>query len=152
MMRLSRFTKVLLILQLLLAIGICCTPSKGQLQSITGLWGPYILLNRVRDFGLIPLSFGTAVCLVGSVCTRFWKLEFLAKLWKALYVVCAVMAALGIYWTVGTVCMIQLPLMPNRIWLYFLKHSNILSLWWIAAAILFLCAYWKKTPESVSQA
>lgn len=151
-MKLSKRAKALLILQLLLAIGICCTPSKSQLQSITGLWGSYILLNRLREFVLIPLSFGTAVCLVGALCSSLRKGALPAKLRKVLLVVCALMAALGIYCTVGAVFMAQLPPVPNRVWAYLLKRSSAFSLWWTAAAVLYLCVYWKTTPERASNA
>ena len=139
-MRVSKITKVLLLVQLVLLICICCMPSKSRLSSVTGLWGPYIVLNRVRDFFLIPVSFGTAVCLLGSACLLFKKQRFTAKLQNAILVICAIMTVCGIYCTVRIVRMEEILFLPTQWWLFLLNHSFVLSLWWIADGILALLA------------
>lgn len=139
-MRVSKITKVLLLVQLVLLICICCMPSKSRLSSVTGLWGPYIILNRVRDFFLIPVSFGTAVCLLGSACPFFKKQRFTAKLQNALLVICAVMTVCGIYCTVRIIRMEEILLLQIQWWLFLMNHPVVLSLWWIADGILALLA------------
>lgn len=139
-MRVSKITKVLLLVQLVLLICICCMPSKSGLSSVTGLWGPYIILNRVRDFFLIPVSFGTAVCLLGSACPFFRKQKFTAKLQNALLVICAIMTVCGIYCTVRIVRMEEILLLQIQWWLFLMNHPVVLSLWWIADGILALLA------------
>ena len=139
-MRVSKTTKVLLLVQLVLLICICCMPSKSRLSSVTGLWGPYIVLNRVRDFFLIPVSFGTAVCLLGSACPFFRKQRFTTKLRDALLGICAIMTVCGIYCTVRIVRMEEIVFLPTQWWLFLMNHPVVLSLWWIADGILALLA------------
>lgn len=139
-MRVSKTTKVLLLVQLVLLICICCMPSKSRLSSVTGLWGPYIVLNRVRDFFLIPVSFGTAVCLLGSACPFSRKQRFTTKLRDALLVICAVMTVCGIYCTVRLIRMEEILFLPTQWWLFLLNHPVVLSLWWIADGFLALLA------------
>lgn len=139
-MRVSKITKVLLLVQLVLLICICCMPSKSRLSSVTGLWGPYIILNRVRDFFLIPVSFGTAVCLLGSACPFFRKQRFTTKLRDALLVICAIMTVCGIYCTVRIIRMEGILLLQIQWWLFLMNHPVVLSLWWIADGILALLA------------
>ena len=139
-MRVSKTTKVLLLVQLVLLICICCMPSKSRLSSLPGLWGPYIVLNRVRDFFLIPVSFGTAVCLLGSACPFFRKRRFTTKLRDALLGICAIMTVCGIYCTVRIIRMEEILFLPTQWWLFLLNHPVVLSLWWIADGILALLA------------
>lgn len=139
-MRVPKITKVLLLVQLVLLICICCMPSKSRLSSVTGLWGPYIVLNRVRDFFLIPVSFGTAVCLLGSACPFFRKRRFTTKLRDALLGICAIMTVCGIYCTVRLIRMEEIVFLPTQWWLFLLNHPVVLSLWWIADGILALLA------------
>lgn len=137
-MKLSRFTKVMLLIQLLLLGLIFLTPSKDRLQSL----GAYILCSRIRDFVWIPLSLGTAVLLLGSVFTMFGtKLVFPGKprpLWLA---ACILAVVVGIYVTVGAVLMTTLKPLPTPLWHYLMKHSYVLSLWWVAAGIFFLLTF-----------
>lgn len=137
-MRLPKITKVLLIVQLVLLVCICCMPSKNQLDSITGLWGRRIVLNRVRDFCFIPVSFGTAVCLLGSACPLFKKMKFTAKFRRILLLICAIMTICGIYWTARIVRMERIIFMPTQWWLFFLNNPFVFSLWWTVDGILAL--------------
>ena len=139
-MRLSKITKVLLIVQLALLICIFSTPSKSQLSSITGLWGQHIVLNRVRDFCLIPVSFGTAVCLLGSACPLFTNVKRTTTLQCILLAICAIMTICGIYWTVRIVRMERILFLPTQWWLFLLKNPFVFCLWWIVDGILVLLA------------
>ncbi len=149
-MKLSKTTKILLVVQLLLFIFICCTPSKKQLTSTVGLWGPYILWNRIRDFAAIPISIANFVLLLCSVLSVWSKRKicFSARFRRPLLVLCAFMALTGLYWTIGVIRMDQFPLMPTPVWTYLLHHPYVFSLWWAAAGgFCFFCK--RKTPPDL---
>lgn len=149
-MKLSKTTKILLVVQLLLFIFICCTPSKKQLASTVGLWGPYILWNRIRDFAAIPISIANFVLLLCSVLSVWSKRKFCfsARFRRPLLVLCAFMAMTCLYWTIGVIRMEQFPLMPAPVWTYLLHHPYVFSLWWAAAGVFcFLCK--RKTPPDL---
>ena len=139
-MKFRKRTKILLIVQLLLLLFICCTPSKKQIAVSTGLWGPQILWNRIRDFGAVPASFGNLVLLAASAFTALkpQKTCPFVKSGPVFLVICSVMTVIGTSWTGGVVRLEQFPLMPFSFWIYLLNHACVFSLWWTAAGMAAL--------------
>lgn len=152
-MKLPRFAKMLIAVELLLIVFICLAPTQEAISAGGGLWGPKILLNRIRDFGAVPVSCGLLTVLAGT-----FFLSGIQKREPGLQKgrVCpfslgfSAMAVVGIYWTVSTVRLVRAPLIPERPWLYLVTRQGWFCLWWAAAAILLLCALYK--PKSVRPA
>ena len=138
---LPRFVKILLVLLLLLLVFICCAPSRRALDASQGLWGARVLWNRVRDYGAIPVSFGIGALLLGSVylsCVRKQTPHFPKKRQLPALLVCGLLMAVGIYWTVSLIRIVQLAWLPFSVWTYLLEHRVFLCLWWIATGLLLL--------------
>lgn len=144
-MKLPRFAKILFAVELLLIVFICLAPTQEAISAGSGLLGPKILLSRIRDFGAVPVSCGLLTVLAGTVfLSGIQKREPEQKGRVCPFLLgFAAMAVVGIYWTVSTVRLVRAPLIPERAWLYLVTRRGWFCLWWVAAAVLLLCALYK---------
>ena len=145
-MKLPRFAKMLIAIELLLIVFIRLAPTQEAISAGGGLWGPKILLSRIRDFWAVPVSCGLLTVLAGTFfLSGIQKREPRVQKGRVcpFFLGFAAMAVVGIYWTVSTIRLVRAPLIPERPWLYLVTRRGWFCLWWAAAGCLLLCALYK---------
>lgn len=149
-MKLPRLTKILIAVEMLLIVLICLAPTREAAVSGVGLSGPRILLNRLRDFGAVPVSCGLLTVIAGTL--------FLSGVQNRqmglpkgricpLLVGFAAMLIVGMDWAVSAVRLVRAPRMPEGVWLYLVTHRGWFCLWWVAAGCLLLGALYCSKPK-----
>lgn len=145
-MKLSHFTKTVVFIQLLLGLFILFAPTRTDINTASGLVGSVIILNRIRDYAAIPLSFGMVTLLIGSLYfTGFkkWIIQPPKNVRIFLFCCFLLMATVGAYWTLGFIRMEVYTPMSVRMGYYLMEHRQWIDLWWVLTGIFLLSSLYK---------